>query len=276
MMSTNRNSREKKTFSISVTSGKGGVGKTLTTVSLAAQFRRIGKSVLVLDGDMGLANCDVVMGMTARYNIRDVLDGHVELKDIIITNGSGIDLIPSGSGIRELATLSEAQRIYLVTQLAKIESKYDILLIDTGAGIGDLVLHLNACADLNLVVTTPEPHALTDAYALIKVLTEENNRMKFGILVNQVRSENEGLKVFERIAEVGQRFLRASISYAGSVPYDPQVARTIMSRKAATEQSLSTISGQAWARAAAALTDYSMCNYVTAGFWSQFVQVAGL
>lgn len=269
--------KKNRNSSISISSGKGGVGKTLTTVSLAAHFKRLGKSVLILDGDMGLANCDVVMGMTARYNIRDVLDGHVELAEIIISSPSGIDLIPSGSGVRELANLSQAQRAYILGQLSNIENKYDILLIDTGAGIGDLVVHLNACADFNLVVTTPEPHALTDAYALIKVLTEENSRANFGILVNQVRSESEGLKVFERLAEVGQRFLNAKIAYMGSVPYDPNIARTVMSRKAASEQALTTVSGQAWARAASVLGDALIFKaHESAGFWSQFVQVAGL
>jgi flagellar biosynthesis protein FlhG len=267
----------KRTFSISVTSGKGGVGKTLTTVNIAAHLRRMGRSVLILDGDMGLANCDVVMGMTSRYNIRDVLDGHVDLKDIVITTPHGVDLIPSGSGIRELANLSPAQRSVISSQLSQLEGRYDILLIDTGAGIGDLVLHLNASADKTLVVTTPEPHALTDAYALIKVMSEESGRNSFDLLVNQVRSEGEGLKVFERIAEVAVRFLKARVSYAGAVPQDPQVARTVMSRRAATEQSTSTISGQAWAQVARRLVDPSEAvTRSSGGFWGQFVQVAGL
>lgn len=268
-----------KTYSISISSGKGGVGKTLSTVNIAAHLRRTGHSVLILDGDMGLANCDVVMGINTRYNIRDVIDGHASLRDIVVKTPDGVDLIPSGSGIRELANLSITQLSVIKDQLSQLEGAYDVLLIDTGAGIGNLVVHLNAAADVNLVVTTPEPHALTDAYALMKILAEENGRKAFELLVNQARSEGEGLKVFERIAEVALRFLKVRVSYAGAVPYDPQVTRVVMSRKAAANQSISTISGQAWAQIARRLLEPSYKTTMrtnSIGFWGQFVQVAGM
>jgi flagellar biosynthesis protein FlhG len=231
---------------ISVTSGKGGVGKTLTTVNVAVAARRLGLSVLILDGDLGLANVDVVLGLKARYNIRDVLDGHASLKDIIVEGPLGIAVIPSGSGVSSLTQLSYAQKQQILAEIAALDGHYDLLLIDTGAGISDNVVHLNRAAQKMVVVTTPEPHALTDAYALIKVMAEEHGVKSPNLLVNMARGEGEALKVYERIAEVARRFLNINVNYLGHVPHDPQVPKSVMQRRAASEQSTFTVSGQAW------------------------------
>ena len=235
---------------IAVTSGKGGVGKTLTTVHLAVAAQRLGHSVLILDGDMGMANVDVVLGLQARYNIRDVLDGHVSLQDIIISGPLGIDLIPSGSGISSLTSLTYVQQQQIIDQISTIDKSYDVLLIDTGAGISDTVTHFCRAADKVLVVTTPEPHALTDAYALIKVLAESHDIKRPHLMINQTRSESEGLKTASRISEVALRFLDVQVSHAGNVPIDPQVPKSVMQRRAASEQSTFTIAGQAWTQVA--------------------------
>lgn len=237
------------TKKISVTSGKGGVGKTLTTVSIAATARRMGHSVLILDGDFGLANVDVVLGLNARYNINDVIEGTAELKDIIIKGPLGIDLIPSGSGISSLSNLSYTQRQSLLCQLDKFNVHYDYVIIDTGAGISDNVLHFNSISDSVVVVTTPEPHAITDAYAIIKVLAEEQGVKSFNLLVNQTRSPEQGLKVHQRIAEVAERFLGVRVTSLGSVPHDPQITKQVMLRKTVSESSTFTVAGQAWASA---------------------------
>lgn len=237
------------TKKISVTSGKGGVGKTLTTISLASTARRMGHSVLILDGDFGLANVDVVLGLNARYNIKDVIDGVAELKDIIVQGPLGIDLIPSGSGISSLQHLSYAQRQSLLCQLDKFNVHYDFVIIDTGAGISENVLHFNSISDSVVVVTTPEPHAITDAYAIIKVLAEEHSVKSFNLLVNQTKSPDQGLKVYQRIAEVAERFLNIKVTSLGYVPHDPQIARQVMLRKTASESSTFTVAGQAWAGA---------------------------
>lgn len=231
---------------ISVTSGKGGVGKTLTSVNLAIAARKMGKSVLILDGDLGLANVDVVLGLTARHNINDVLDDIVPLKDIVLEGPLGIRVIPSGSGITKLSALTAAQKITLKDKLSSLNEQPDILIIDTGAGISENVLHFNSSADKIIVVTTPEPHAMTDAYALIKVMSEECRRKRFQLLINQVRSEDEAIKVFSRIADVAKRFLSANIEYAGHVPMDLQVQRNVMLRRAASESASMTVAGQAW------------------------------
>jgi flagellar biosynthesis protein FlhG len=232
--------------SISVTSGKGGVGKTVTTVNLAFAMRRMDLSVLIIDGDFGLANVDVILGLKPRYSIQDVLNGHAELQNIIVEGPNGINIIPSGSGISALCHLSKVQKYNLMEQIENLRESYDIVIVDTGAGINETVLQFNQVVALNLVVTTPEPHALTDAYALIKVLSEKNIRDSYHLLVNQVKSKDEGLKVFERVADVAMRFLNIKIHYAGHVPYDPQVPKSIMQRRAVSNESINTIAGQAW------------------------------
>lgn len=252
--------RKTRPLIVSVTSGKGGVGKSLTSVNLAIAARKMGKSVLILDGDLGLANIDVLLGLTAKHNISDVLDGNIPLKDIVLEGPLGIQVIPSGSGITKLCSLSHSQRIILKDKLDALDIQPEILIVDTGAGISDNVLHFNNAADKVVVVTTPEPHAMTDAYALIKVMAEEHGKKRFNLLVNQVRSEEEGIKVYGRIADVAKRFLDAIIDYAGHVPMDQQVQRNVMLRRAASESASMTVAGQAWN--AIALKAFSeWCNH---------------
>ena len=233
---------------ISVTSGKGGVGKTLTTVNLAVAARSMGNEVLILDGDLGLANVDVVLGLQARYNINDILEGQASIQDIILTGPLGIRIIPSGSGISQLTTLSHVQRVQLWDQIDEFKERFDVLFVDTGAGISPSVVHFNACADDVVVVTTPEPHAMTDAYAMIKVIHENSHDKRINLLVNMARSETEAVKIFERIFDVTNRFLKFEIMYAGYVPLDPQVQKSVSIRRAASEDSTFTIAGQAWNR----------------------------
>jgi flagellar biosynthesis protein FlhG len=245
---------------ISVTSGKGGVGKTLTTVNMAVSFKRMGYSVLILDGDFGLANVDIVLGLQTRHNIRDVLDGNAELKDIVVDGPMGLKVIPSGSGVSSLTQLTHVQRQQLLDQVSKFDESFDILIIDTGAGIGDNVLQFNAHSDEIVVVTTPEPHAMTDAYALIKVMSENYENRSYNLIVNQTRSAEEGEKIYERINAVATRFLQVNVNYLGHVPLDPQVAKSVMQRKAASEQSTFTLAGQAWNKMARDLSDSSGVN----------------
>ena len=231
---------------VSVASGKGGVGKTLTAVNMAVAARRMGKSVLILDGDLGLANVDVVLGLQARYNIFDIIEERVSLKEIIIEGPLGIHVIPSGSGITQLTRLSCLQRVQLMEQISLMDESYDLLIIDTGAGISSGVLHLNAMADKIIVVTTPEPHAMTDAYAFIKVMHEEYGTSNAGLLVNMVKSKEEGQMISSRIFDVARKFLKVEIEQLGSIPFDREVQKSTMSRQAASESSTYTIAGQAW------------------------------
>lgn len=231
---------------ISIASGKGGVGKTLTTVNIAVAAQRLGLRTLVLDGDLGLANVDVVLGLQAKYHLIDVLEGHVGLDEILLTGPLGLRVIPSGSGISRLTELSKVERLRILDGIQSMSETFDLLIIDTGAGISSNVLHLNSVADRILVVTTPEPHAMTDAYAFIKVMNEEYNINTFDLLVNQTRAEGDGEQVAQRIGDVARRFLNAEVSFLGSVPFDPQLQRLVLARRAATEHSTCTIAGQQW------------------------------
>lgn len=243
------NSSTKPTV-ISITSGKGGVGKTLTSIHLAMNARRRGDRVLLLDGDLGLSNVDVVLGLKARYNIKDVIDGHATLKDIILEGPYGVHIIPSGSGISSLTALSHFQKQILLDQTRDIEGAYDTIFIDTGAGISDCVMHFNRIADRVIVVTTPEPHAMTDAYAMIKVLNEQTENPSVFLLINQARSADESVKVFSRLAEVSQRFLKLKIFHLGHIPYDPDVPMRVLKRRVALSDVAHTLAGQAWAQVA--------------------------
>lgn len=231
---------------LAITSGKGGVGKTLSCVNIAVSAQKLGLRTLILDGDMGLANVDVVLGLQPRYNINDVLEGHAELSQIILEGPSGIRIIPSGSGIAQLTQLSYIDKLNLVEQVDALNEEFDLLIIDTGAGISDQVIHFNVISDQSVVVTTPEPHAMTDAYALIKVMSENKRKKSINLLVNQVHSEQEGLKVFHRLAEVAQRFLDTPIKYLGHVPMDPQIQKFVVQRNAASHLFSRTCAGQAW------------------------------
>ncbi len=235
---------------ISITSGKGGVGKTLTSIHLAMNARRRGGRVLLLDGDLGLSNVDVVLGLKARYNIKDVIDGHASLRDIVLEGPCGVHIIPSGSGISSLTALSPIQKQIILDQTREIQDAYDTIFIDTGAGISDCVMHFNRIADKVIIVTTPEPHAMTDAYAMIKVLSEQTANPSIFLLINQTRSSEESLKVFSRVSEVSMRFLRLKIHHLGHVPYDPDVPMRVLKRRVAFNDVAHTLAGQAWTQIA--------------------------
>ncbi len=242
-------------FTLSITSGKGGVGKTVTSINLAHSFQRMGYRVLLLDGDFGLANIDILLNMRAQKNIFDVIEGHCEIADIILEGPSNIHVIPSGSGIYKIAELPAYQRYELFHQLQSISKHYDIFMIDTGAGIAPSVIHLNNATQCNLIVTTPEPHAITDAYAMIKVITESNYDANLFLLPNLVHSEAEGVKIHQRISEVVDKYLHKKIKYIGCIPLDPQLQSNIMKKTVVSEKSQHTISGQAAVKLAALLIE---------------------
>ncbi len=240
------NSVQKKPLIISVASGKGGVGKTVTSVNLALAARRLGYKTLLLDGDFGLANVDIVLGLKARYNIQDVLDGAVEIEDTLLEGPLGLKIIPSGSGFAGLADLKLPQRIRLLDKISEISEGYDVLFIDTGAGISESVLHLNSVSSAIMLVTTPEPHAMTDAYAFVKVMIEKYGPRRIQLIANRTVSDQQGHKVFQNLSDVAKRFLDFQLQFAGSVPNDPIVQRSIMMQRAGDEQVKHTICGQAW------------------------------
>lgn len=205
---------------ISVTSGKGGVGKTSVVCNLAGELARRGERVLILDGDLGMANVDIMFGQRARLNIGHVLNGQARIEDVLVEVAPNVHLLPGGSGVYELARLEPLQKHLLLDQVGRLNQAFDFMLVDTAPGIDDNVLYLNAAAQEILVVCTPDPTSLTDAYALIKVLNQRHRETRFSVLTNMVRDEAEGRRTFAALSDVAGRFLCVSLDYRGFIPND--------------------------------------------------------
>jgi flagellar biosynthesis protein FlhG len=219
------------TRTISITSGKGGVGKTTLTCNLAAELGRQGHRVLILDGDLGMANVDILFGLRATTNISHVLDGRCELSDVIMEVAPNVHLIPGGSGIYGLNRLEPLQKHVLLDQVSRLNRNFDFLLIDTAPGIDDHVLYLNSAAQEIVVTVTPDPTSLTDAYALIKVLNQRHRENHFSIITNMVRDEHEGRQVFQKLSDVADRFLCVSLNYRGFVTNDLILRQAVKSQQ---------------------------------------------
>jgi len=213
---------------IAFTSGKGGVGKSNLVLNTGLLLARHGRRVALLDGDLGLANLTVLMGQAPKYDLRDVIAGDKRMRDIVMEGPNGLRVIPAGSGVAELANLSEVERQELFEQLHDIESSVDFLLIDTGAGISDTVLSLILASDESVVVTQPEPTALAAAYALMKVVIQQFPAYPFHVLVNMVRDGNQARQVQRSLAEILMRFLGYTPGDAGFVVMDSWVAQAVV------------------------------------------------
>jgi len=221
---------------ISISSGKGGVGKTNIVANLALALTRLGKRVLILDADLGLANIDILLGLTPRYTIEHLLTGQQRLQDILVPGPEGMVILPAGSGISELTDLNEGQKLFLLNEMDQLSQRIDLLLIDTGAGISANVLYFNLAAQESIIIITPEPTSLTDAYALIKVLATRHQKKHFIVLANAVANELEAKEVFRKISLVADRFLGSvSLDYLGFVPLDEHVLKAVRKQKAVLE-----------------------------------------
>lgn len=266
-----------RTKTISVTSGKGGVGKSTLVSNLALEFEQRGKRVLILDGDMGMANIDIMFGVRPAYSVESVLAGNRELSDIIIELSDSISLIPGGSGIYGLQKISTLQRRALMDQVNGLKKRYDVMLVDTASGIDDNVLYLNAASQEILIVLTPEPASLTDAYALIKVLNKKFSENKFSIIANMVVSESEGMQLFKRLSDVAQKFLNVSLDYKGSVPKDSDLRLATKTQQLITRKSPRSPSSIAIRQLSEKLSNYGDLMGVKGGlqfFWEQLVSEA--
>ncbi|MGD0542681.1 MAG: MinD/ParA family protein [Tepidisphaeraceae bacterium] len=215
---------------IAVTSGKGGVGKSNIAVNLAIKFASVGKRVVLMDADLGLANADVLCNIDLPSNLSHVISRKRDLADVMVDGPGGFRLIGGASGLARMADLSDYDRQRLVAALAELEARTDVILIDTGAGISPNVLSFTRSADQVLVVTTPEPTAITDAYAVIKVISRDAPDRPLSLLVNQVRQHGEGRLVYERIAKVARQFLSVHVMDAGFIPSDPEVPAAVRRR----------------------------------------------
>ena len=221
----------KATNVYSITSGKGGVGKTAVAANLAYNLATMGKRVLILDADLGLANIDVVFGLSPLYNLNHFFSGERDLQDVLVEGPQGIQILPAGSGIQNFIKLDARQKMRLLDGLDAMQNHFDFVLIDTEAGISENVTYFNTAAQEILVVTTPEPTAITDAYALMKLLSTQYHEKKFNLVVNQIRNEDDALDVYRKLTMVANRYLDISIDYLGSIPEDRQMIDAIRKQR---------------------------------------------
>lgn len=229
---TSGNNIEPQPRVICVTSGKGGVGKTNVVTNLGYALAGSGKKVLILDADLNLANVDIMLGLTPRYNLHHVFMGEKSLAEVLVQGPAGLLILPASSGIMELADLTEEQRLYFMAEMSALAQKIEIMLIDTAAGINNNVIYFNLAARERIVILTPEPTSLTDAYALIKVLSSRHDVKRFRILVNLARSEKEALAVFRKLSIVADRFLNSlSLDYLGHIPYDSKLPTAVREQR---------------------------------------------
>ncbi|MFK7789426.1 MAG: MinD/ParA family protein [Phycisphaeraceae bacterium] len=216
---------------LAISSGKGGVGKSTMAVNLAILLSRMGRKVALLDADMGTANADVLCNVMPVHTLAHVVTGRRQIEEIVIQAPGGFSLIPGASGLAQMAALGHRERQRLMDQFARLERAYDVLLIDTGAGIGPSVLSLLTASDRVLIVTTPDPTAITDAYAVIKTAHRQNKNIDVRLLVNQANDPAEAMQVYTRVANVCQKFLGLDVPYAGCVLSDPLVRMSIRNRR---------------------------------------------
>jgi flagellar biosynthesis protein FlhG len=223
---------ENSPVTISVASGKGGVGKTCITINLAASLSEKGKRVLVIDCDLGLANIDIMLGINPRSNLKDVIFGDIDVRDVLIRTEAGFDFLPASSGVREMTQLLHENIEKLKDIITQISHGYDYVFLDIGAGISDTVLQFNLFAARNFVIVSKDLTSITDAYAMMKTIHRTSGKKSFEIIVNSVSDDDEGLRVFNHIDSICKRFLDFSPRHLGSIPFDEVVTRSIMKQTA--------------------------------------------
>ncbi|HEY6641021.1 MAG TPA: MinD/ParA family protein [Povalibacter sp.] len=216
---------------IAVTGGKGGVGKTSVAVNLATALATTGRRVMLLDGDLGLANVDVFLGMSPRHTMAHVMSGERSLDEIIIESPHGVQVIPGASGVADMANLSAAGHLSLIQAFSTLNSRVDTLIVDTSAGISHSVVQFSQAAQHVLMVVCDEPASMTDAYALIKVLSRNHDVTRFRVLANMARSPGEGDSLFEKLQRVTSKFLDVTLEYVGEIPEDPYLRRSIREQR---------------------------------------------
>jgi flagellar biosynthesis protein FlhG len=216
---------------ITITSGKGGVGKSNIAANLSICLAASGRDVVLIDADLGLANLDVILNLKARHTLADVLDGRGRLEQIVQAGPGGIQVICGASGLTQMTELGEFQRQRIIQELSGLETQADFIVIDTGAGISRDVLAFCECSDHTVVITTPDPTSITDAYAMIKQIVLAPNPPRISLLVNMVESRTEAKKVFQRLSVAANKFLKVALYDAGYVLTDDYVSQAVRHRE---------------------------------------------
>lgn len=217
---------------IAVTGGKGGVGKSNVTVNLGIALAEMGRRVVILDADLGLANIDILLGINANKTIEHVLNGECDLRDVMVPGPGGIKIVPASSGIQHLTQLAPMQHAGIIQAFSDIGDDVDVLLIDTAAGISDTVLSFVRASQEVILVVTDEPTSITDAYAQIKLLNRDHDIFRFRIVANMVKSSQQGAALFTKLTRVTERFLDVALQYVGAVPSDDALKRAVQRQKA--------------------------------------------
>jgi flagellar biosynthesis protein FlhG len=220
---------------IAVTGGKGGVGKTNVTLNTAISLAQQGKRVMVLDADLGLANVDVLLGLRVEKNLSHVLSGECTLDEVLVEGPYGIKIAPASSGSQSMTELTPTEHAGLIRAFSELQSQIDVLIVDTAAGISDMVLSFSKASQDIIMVVCDEPTSLTDAYALIKILNKEHGIFRFKIVANMVRSMREGDELFSKLTKVTNRFLDVALELVAVIPFDENVRKSVRKQKAIVE-----------------------------------------
>ena len=218
---------------IAVTGGKGGVGKTNVSVNLALALADLGRRVVLLDADFGLANVDVLLGLHPTHTLADVMDGKSDLRDVLLAGPGGIKIVPASSGTKSMVEMTPIQHAGLIQAFSELGDNIDVLIIDTAAGIGDSVTSFVQAAQEVIMVVCDEPTSITDAYALLKLLNRNHGMTRFRVLANMAHNPQEGRNLFNKLVKVAERFLEdVTLQYLGAVPYDEMVRKAVQKQRA--------------------------------------------
>ncbi len=245
-----RMTRAKTTQVLAITSGKGGVGKTSVSVNLGVAISRCGKSVMIMDADLGLANVDILLGLQPRFNLSHVIEQKCKIRDVIVQGPAGIRIVPGSSGIMKMASLGPVQQAALINAFNDVGGDLDVLLVDTSAGISESVFaFVRACQEV-VVVVCDEPASITDSYALIKVLSRDYEISRFHILPNMVPSVQKGRELFTKLTRVTDRYLDVVLDFMGVIPEDHYVRKAIQEQQSVVERFPGSRSAMAFRRLA--------------------------
>ena len=264
---------------IAITSGKGGVGKTNVSINLAVGLAKLGRSVVLFDADLGLANVDIALGLKPKYDIRHVISGERTLEEIIVEGPCGIRIVPASSGVSGMASLTRQQQAGLIRTFGELSFPVDDLIVDTSAGIETSVLTFASACQEVVVVVCDEPSSITDAYALIKVLSKEHEVRSFHILANMTENDLQGRQLFDKMGRVTDRFLDVQLGYLGAIPRDDYLRKAVQQQNAVVQSYPRSKSAKALVKLAGHVNDNMGSNPCHGGlgfFVERLIRISGM